>query len=84
MDYQSKDSDEEWLKVINSFINEAWLKDIDSDIRSEIINVTKSFNIPQYSRGYEFIDCEVIPKYQGKWYKQSNKQRCIIIQPADI
>jgi len=66
------DSSENWRQVIKSVLQTPWIRSIDSDIRSCIIDTVNNIRLPHNKRGGEFIACNVNTQRLKNWFNDPN------------
>ncbi len=65
---KGQDSYEGWFRTIYSIQDEQWLKELDDDIREEILRLIKILEVPHYQRGKEYISTRVQCSYRKNWF----------------
>ena len=70
---KEEDNKKNWEKVLNDFIKNTWIQEIESDVYLQMKKIIKNLNLPQKDRGNEYIECQSQIDYEEEkeWFLDS-------------
>lgn len=69
-----QDSEERWLSVLRSALNQPWFRNLrngSSSVADRIRDVVDELSVPETGRGGRFVPIASDPRYQSEWFADS-------------